>query len=121
MSVPDVKSYRNMEPVKSYWKEHHKLGNDVIKGLKAKKVSIYNEGEMAMDLTQTSYSTIPSIDLEVGDGGSDISEKTQKKIAAGILKGINMYYSEGEKNQDKKSSDKKSSDKKSSDKKSSDK
>ncbi len=94
MSVPDVKSYRNMEPVKSCWKEHDKLGTDVIEGLKAKKVSIYNDGKMAMDLTQTSYSTIPSIDLEVGDGGSDLSEKTQKKIADGILKGINSYYGE---------------------------
>ena len=97
MSVPNVSSYRKMEPVRSCWKQHHKLGNAVIKGLKKKSVSIFGDGTMAMDLTQTSYSTIPSIDLEVGDAGSDISESTQKKIAAGILKGLNLYFKDSDK------------------------
>ena len=97
MSVPNVSSYRKMEPVKSWWKEHHKLGDAVIKGLKKKKVSIFGDGTMAMDLTQTSYSTVPSIDLEVGDAGSDISENEQKIIAAGILKGLNIYFKDKDK------------------------
>ena len=52
-------------------------------------VKIYGSGSMAIDLTQTSYSTIPSVDLEVGDKRSDHSSKMLKKIAIGIGKGLN--------------------------------
>ena len=92
-SVPDVRSYREMEPVKSMWREHHKLGNALIGGLKKEGIPIFSDGTMAMDLTQTSYSTIPSADLEAGDAGSDISEEKQSQIADGIVRGINTYFS----------------------------
>ena len=100
MSVPDVDSYREMEPVKSTWEDSHKLGDALIDGLEKEDIKIFGDGTMAMDLTQTSYSTIPSVDLEVGDGGSDISEDTQNQIADGILKGLNKYYED--KNKEKK-------------------
>lgn len=61
----------------------------------AEGVSIFSDGDMEMDLTQTSFSTIPSIDLEVGDAGSDLSEKNQTRLAEGILKGLNKYYKKG--------------------------
>ena len=44
---------------------------------------------MAIDLTQTSYSTIASVDLEVGDKRSNHSGKALNKIANGIVKGMN--------------------------------
>ena len=47
---------------------------------------------MEMDLTQTSYSTVPSVDIEVGDKASDHSQAACDKIAAGLLDGINIYY-----------------------------
>ena len=47
---------------------------------------------MAMDLTQTSYSTIPSIDLEVGDKATSTSKSANKKMAAGITKGIKKLF-----------------------------
>ena len=46
-----------------------------------------------MDLTQTSYSTIPSVDLEVGDAASDHSDASLEKTADGIVKGIEGYFS----------------------------
>ena len=92
MSVPKVKAYRSMEPVASLWKEHEKLGKALIRGLEEKKVKIFSGGSMAMDLTQTSYSTISSIDLEVGDRASDYSEKTLERLAKGIIAGINKYF-----------------------------
>jgi N-acetylmuramoyl-L-alanine amidase len=63
--------------------------------MKANGISIFSDGDMEMDLTQTSFSTIPSIDLEVGDAGSDITERTQMKLADGVLKGLNKYYKKG--------------------------
>lgn len=35
---------------------------------------------MAMDLTQTSYSTIPSVDIELGDKASDHSDAALEKL-----------------------------------------
>ncbi len=95
MSVPDISRYREMEPVKTHWKEHNALGDAVIDGMKAEGINIFSDGDMEMDLTQTSFSTIPSIDLEVGDAGSDLSEKTQTRLAESVLKGLNKYYKKG--------------------------
>ena len=92
ISVPNVKSYRNMQPVKAHWKQHNALGSSLIKGLKAKGVKIFGGGSMALDLTQTSYSTIPSVDIEVGDRASSRSDAQVKKIAYGIAAGVDSYF-----------------------------
>ena len=89
ISVPNNKSYRNMYPVSKNWKKHNKLGQNLIWGMKNAGVKIYGNGAMAIDLTQTSYSTIASVDLEVGDKRSDHSGKALNRIANGIVKGMN--------------------------------
>lgn len=88
----DVSSYKNMEPVKSHWKEHDALGKALVSGEKAAGVKIHGQGYMGLDLTQISYSTIPSVDIEVGDRASDYSKTTQSKIADGILLGLDEYF-----------------------------
>ncbi|MBQ7740985.1 MAG: N-acetylmuramoyl-L-alanine amidase [Eubacterium sp.] len=93
LGVPNVKSYRNMEPVKSHWREHEALGKAIVKGARNNSVKIYSDGNLPTDLTQTSYSTVPSIDVEVGDRASDTDEETQTKIARGIVEGIEIYFS----------------------------
>ena len=90
--VPKVSSYRKMEPVKSNWKKHNLLGTKIIKGMKSAGVKIWKKGSMALDLTQTSYSTIASVDLEVGDRKTSTSDKNLKRIAKGIFIGIENYY-----------------------------
>lgn len=92
--VPDIVAYREMEPVASYWQEHNKLGAAIVQGASEQNVKIYGDGFMGIDLTQTSYSTIPSVDVEVGDRKSDHSESAMKMIADGIASGI-AYYFEG--------------------------
>lgn len=91
--VPDIWEYKNMEPVSYHWELHNWLGICIINGFKNSNVKIFNDGFMGLDLTQTSYSTIPSIDIEVGDRISDHSEYTRLKIANGILIGLNEFYS----------------------------
>ena len=90
MSVPE--GLKRMEPVASNWQKHEKLGDSLISGLKGQGVKIFSKGRMDMDLTQTSYSTIPSVDIELGDKVSDHSDKTLNKLADGLVKGINLYY-----------------------------
>lgn len=92
MSVPNVDSYRNMEPVKSHWQQHNALGESLVAGLKGAGVKIFSGGSMAMDLTQTSYSTIPSVDIELGDKASDYSQATLNTLGDGLLAGINQYF-----------------------------
>lgn len=92
MSVPNVPSYRNMEPVKSNWQKHNALGDSLVAGLKGAGVKIFSNGAMEMDLTQTSFSTIPSIDIELGDKASDHSDSTLNTLADGLLAGVNQYF-----------------------------
>lgn len=94
MSVPDAASYRSMEPVASNWQKHHALGDSLIHGLKQAGVKIFSNGTMAMDLTQTSYSTIPSVDIELGDKTSDHSAPALEKLADGLVEGVETFFQE---------------------------
>ena len=91
MSVPNVSSYRNMEPVKSNWEKHNALGESLVAGLKDAGVKIFSSGAMEMDLTQTSFSTVPSIDIELGDKASDHSDAALEVLAQGLVDGVNRY------------------------------
>ena len=69
ISVPEA--LKNMEPVASHWQQHDTLGTDLVEGLREQGATIYGKGHMGIDLTQTSYSTIPSVDMELGNAYSD--------------------------------------------------
>ena len=67
------------------------LGNCVINGLSGSGVKIWNSGILEGDLTQISYSTIPTIDLEVGDRASSHNGNDIDSIAAGITVGVQSF------------------------------
>lgn len=92
MSVPSNQTYRAMEPVASNWQSHHRLGEALIAGLKSQGAKLFSSGSMEMDLTQTSYSTVPSIDIELGDKASDHSEAALSKLADGLVAGVNAFF-----------------------------
>lgn len=92
MSVPNVSSYRAMEPVASHWQQHHALGDSLIAGLKGAGVKIFSDGRMEMDLTQTSYSTVPSVDIELGDKVSDHSAAALDKLGNGLADGVELFF-----------------------------
>lgn len=92
MSVPNNSTYRAMEPVASHWQQHNKLGESLVNGLKSAGNKIFSGGSMEMDLTQTSYSTIPSVDIELGDKNSDHSDAALSKLADGLVSGINSFF-----------------------------
>ena len=81
-----------MEPVASNWQKHNTLGENLVAGLRGAGVKIFSNGAMEMDLTQTSYSTIPSVDIEMGDKVSDHSAAALEVLANGLLAGINSYF-----------------------------
>ena len=46
-----------------------------------------------MDLTQTSYSTVPSVDIELGDKASDHSQSNFKSVGGdGLVAGVKTYF-----------------------------
>lgn len=92
IGVPDVDKYRAMEPVASHWKEHNLLGESILNGMKKEGIRISGKGVIDLDLTQTSYSTIPSIDIEVGDRASDYSDEKLDNLARGILRGVKYFF-----------------------------
>ena len=91
MSVPEG-SYRSMEPVASHWQQHEALGSSLVEGLRGAGVKIFSSGSMDMDLTQTSYSTVPSVDIELGDKVSDHSEATLATLAKGLADGVDSFF-----------------------------
>ena len=91
-SIPDNEDYKNMEPVKTWWQEHMKLGNACVAGLVDAGLTKKGTGTLDMDLTQTSFSTVPSIDLEVGNQVSLLTDKRLNMVAKGILLGLDTYY-----------------------------
>jgi len=89
-SVPDGIKY--LETVAPTWEKSEKLGACLITGLSAEGNKINGNGYMDIDLTQTSYSTVPSVDIELGNQCSDHSDAKLTQLAKGMLAGINAYF-----------------------------
>ncbi|MDO4265862.1 MAG: N-acetylmuramoyl-L-alanine amidase [Eubacteriales bacterium] len=90
MSVPD--KLKSMEPVASHWQEHERLGDALIAGLKAQGLKIWGSNPLDMDLTQTSYSTVPSVDVELGNQCSKHDDATLSQEADGLVAGVNSFF-----------------------------
>ncbi len=90
ISVPD--GLKSMEPVASHWSEHNALGAALVEGLRAQGAKINGGGSMSIDLTQTSYSTVPSVDIELGNACSDHSDSALELLGDGLVQGVNSYF-----------------------------
>ena len=90
ISVPD--GLKSMEPVASHWSEHNALGSALVEGLRAQGAKINGGGSMSIDLTQTSYSTVPSVDMELGNACSDHSDSALDLLGNGLVQGVNSYF-----------------------------
>ena len=53
---------------------------------------IHGSGSMTIDLTQTSYSTVPSVDMELGNASSDHSDETLEMLANGLVNGVGTFF-----------------------------
>ena len=92
MSVPDGIKY--LDNVANSWQQSEALGDAIIKAFKENGVKVCGSGSQDMDLTQTSYTEIASIDLEYGDKKTDISDANLDKMAEATVKGIANYFGE---------------------------
>ena len=55
-------------------------------------MKIFSSGKMAMDLTQTSYSTVPSVDIELGDKASNHSAAALEQLGNGLADGVDLFF-----------------------------
>lgn len=90
LRAPD--GLKSMYPVSQTWQKSHKLGDSIIEGLRANGSKIRSSGSTVIDLTQTSYSKVPSVNIELGNQSSKHNDEALKKLAAGVKKGIDNYF-----------------------------
>lgn len=86
------KALDRLPNVKLHRPQSDKLGKNLILGLQDKGLKIYGKGYLDTDLTQTSYSTIPTCTIELGNNKTDYSTKHLEKRAEALLDGINTYF-----------------------------
>lgn len=89
-SVPE--SIQGMEPVSSIWQEHMRLGECLVEALRQHGEKIFSNGQLPVDLTQTSYSTVPSVDIELGNEYSVHDDSTLTAKAEALVNGINAFF-----------------------------
>lgn len=92
MTVPDGIKY--MQPVASIWQEDDRLGVSLVQGLQSQGVPIHGSGTAQLDLTQTSFSSIPSIDIELGNQCSTHTEEELWARGYGMLAGVNIFFNQ---------------------------
>ena len=89
-SVPDA--LKAMVPVANTWSLSEALGDQIMSALSAHGHKLYNGGSTDIDLTQTSYSTVPSVDVEYGNQCSDTSDANLADLAAATADGVDYFF-----------------------------
>ena len=92
IAVPD--GIKNMSPVKETWELDDRLGAQLVEGLGASGIKIYGNGTMKIDLTQTSFSTIPSVDLELGNQATLVNDELASKYVEGMMLGVDSFFAQ---------------------------
>ncbi len=90
ISVPD--GIKGMYPVSGVWQEHERLGKALIGGLSDAGFKIHNSGSVAIDLTQTSYSTVASVDIELGNQAGRHDAEYLDSLADALADGIDDFF-----------------------------
>lgn len=89
--IPDeLKSL--LKNVSEHSSKSERLGEYIIDGLRKAGMNVYGTGRSEIDLTQTSYSTIPTVDVELGNQYTIPDTASLEKRAVGILNGVQMYF-----------------------------
>ena len=87
------KKYLNMEPLKSNVDNINRLGTCLLDAFKERGEKLWkNVGILEGDLTQISYSTNASVDIELGDRATLMDATRADAFAEGLLLGIQKYF-----------------------------
>lgn len=81
-----------LENVKAHYEESERLGRCLVNGLKTQGIAVYGAGRGSVDLTQTSYSTIPTVDIELGNQCTIPLTAELEARAKGLVSGVLNYF-----------------------------
>ncbi len=82
----------SLDNVNKHYSESERLGSCLINQLKKSGAPIFSNGRQEIDLMQTSYSTIPTVDLELGNQCTIPNTCLLEARAQAIFKGIEEYF-----------------------------
>lgn len=86
-------NYLNMEPLKSNVKNIKALGDSIIEAYRDMGEKIWKDrGTLQGDLTQLSFSTNASVDIELGDRKTEVTKEKAEIFAEGLARGIDNYF-----------------------------
>ena len=86
-------NYLNMEPLKSNAKNIKALGDSIIEAYRDMGEKIWKDrGTLQGDLTQLSFSTNASVDIELGDRKTEVTKEKAEIFAEGLARGIDNYF-----------------------------
>ena len=88
---PDYLSRYN---IRTTYEDSERLGDCIVEESRGLGVKIFGKGKRRSDMTQFSYSRIPNIIVECGDGWTDSSNKNLYRIAEGLYHGIKKYFNQ---------------------------
>lgn len=91
--IPIPDEIKSMEPVASHWKDHERLGRSLIDALSRSGCTIYRGLNPPQELTQTCYSTIPAVVIELGNQTSSHTDEDLSRLANGMIRGIESFIS----------------------------
>lgn len=89
-SIPD--GLKKLKNVGAHSAKSEFLAECLIKGAGEEDLRIFKDGSLPVDLTQTSYSTIPTVDIELGNQNTIPDLERLNRRASAIAKGIEYYY-----------------------------
>lgn len=86
-------NYLSMEPLKSNVKNIKALGDSIINAYRDMGEKIWKDkGILQGDLTQLSFSTNASVDIELGDRNTEVTKEKAEILAEGLARGIDNYF-----------------------------
>jgi N-acetylmuramoyl-L-alanine amidase len=89
-SIPD--GLLKLKNVKKHRNESERLGRCFIESVKECGLDVFKDGKFQVDLTQTSYSTIPTSDFELGNQHTKITPENMEKRARAVALAVKKFF-----------------------------
>ena len=89
-SIPE--GLLKLKNVKKHFSESERLGQCFIESAGECDLDIFKDGKFPVDLTQTSYSTIPTSDFELGNQHTKITPENMEKRARAVALAVRKFF-----------------------------
>lgn len=89
-SIPE--GLKKLKNVKKHADESERLGQCLVAAIREHELPVYKDGTFEMDLVQISYSTIPTVDIELGNRQSVTSSKMLEVRAQALADGVKAFF-----------------------------